>query len=125
VSAEGTLRLEAGVLPPGPYRATAVARNGSEELGTAQDAFVVEDAGLELARPAPRPDLLALVAEATGGRTFDAKDASWGDLSIKDPDKVEIGQRKSQPMWDRMSVLLVLCAVLGSEWFLRRRWGYA
>lgn len=125
VSAEGTVRLELGTLPAGPWRATAVARANGEELGTAQDAFVVEEGGPELSRPMPRPDLLRLVAETTGGSVISADGAKWRDLHIPDPERVEIGQRKSEPMWDRLTVLLLLCAVLGSEWFLRRRWGFA
>lgn len=124
VSAEGTVRLEVGSLPPGPYRASVVARLEGEELGRAEDAFVVEESGPELARPSPRPELLQLVAATTGGLYLPAHGARLGDLPLKDPERIEIGQRKSQPLWDRLWVLALLCAVLGSEWFLRRRWGF-
>ncbi len=125
VGAEGTARLEVGLLGPGAYRATAVARRDGEELGRAEDVFVVEEGGVELSRPGPRRDLMAWLAEATGGKLMPARGVKLDELPIKDPEKVEIGQRKSRPLWDRLPILLLLCGLLGSEWFLRRRWGYA
>ena len=37
---------------------------------------------------------------------------------------VEVGRSKDQPLWDRWYYLLALVALLGTEWFLRRRFGY-
>jgi hypothetical protein len=42
----------------------------------------------------------------------------------RDPERVGIGQRKSHPLWDTFPVLLALCALLDTEWLLRRRWGF-
>jgi hypothetical protein len=36
-----------------------------------------------------------------------------------------VGQRLSKPLWDRIWVLALLCGIVGVEWTLRRRWGYA
>jgi hypothetical protein len=36
-----------------------------------------------------------------------------------------VGQRTSKPLWDNWKVLVLLCLVVGAEWTLRRRWGYA
>ena len=124
VSAEGTVRVDLGSLPPGPYRGSAVATLDGQPLGRAADAFVVEDSGPELSHPTPRPDLLKLVAGATGGEERAAAGTRLARLPIPEPKAVEIGQRESHPLWDRLPVLLLLCAVLGSEWFLRRRWGF-
>ena len=41
-----------------------------------------------------------------------------------DPPVVEVGRSKDRPLWDRPSALLALVALLGAEWFLRRRFGY-
>lgn len=124
VSADGTLRLESPPLVPGPYRATVSVRGDSEEIGSADAVFVVEESGPELARPAPRPDLLRFVADATGGEHRPVSALRLSRLPIKDSRHVEIGRRKTRPLWDRLPVLFALCAVLGGEWFLRRRWGY-
>jgi DNA-binding transcriptional regulator/RsmH inhibitor MraZ len=47
------------------------------------------------------------------------------ELRLLDPEIVEIGRRKSVPIWDRAGWLLALAAALTAEWLLRRRWGYA
>lgn len=124
VGSDGTLRVEVGALPPGPFRAHAEVQTAEAETGRAEDAFVVEESGPELARPAPRPDLLRFVASATDGTYQSAAGARLSALPFKDPERVEIGQRKSRPLWDRAWTLVALCLVLGSEWFLRRRWGF-
>ena len=46
------------------------------------------------------------------------------DLPFEDPKLVEIGQRRSEPLWDNAWVLVALCLLLGAEWLLRRRWGF-
>jgi uncharacterized membrane protein len=124
VSTDGTARLETGALPSAPYRALATVRKDGAEVGQAEAAIVVEESGPELSRPAPRPDILRFIADATRGQTMSATDATLSSLKLKDPERVEIGQRKSRPLWDQWPILLLMCLVLGSEWFLRRRWGF-
>jgi hypothetical protein len=46
-------------------------------------------------------------------------------LPYRDPERVEVGQRKTRPLWDKWGVLVALCCIAGAEWSLRRRWGYA
>ncbi|HEY6050653.1 MAG TPA: hypothetical protein VIZ58_05340, partial [Thermoanaerobaculia bacterium] len=122
---DGTARLVLPPLPPGAYKATVVARRSDgAEIGAAEEAFTVAPSGPELLQPAPRQDVLQAVASATGGKTIDANDR-LDTLPWRDPDRVEVGQRKSRPLWDRWGVLVALCCVVGVEWTLRRRWGYA
>jgi hypothetical protein len=45
-------------------------------------------------------------------------------LRLADPETVEIGRRKDEPIWDRWWALAALAATLAAEWILRRRWGY-
>lgn len=124
VAQDGSYRFEVGKLPAGAYRATVSARRGEEDLGQAQDVFVVEESGPEQARPAPRPDVLKLVASETKGEVRSAAGARLSELPIKSPKSVEIGHRKTEPLWDRAWFLLAIALVLGTEWFLRRRWGF-
>jgi uncharacterized membrane protein len=123
--ADGTARVQLPNLPPGAYKATVVARRpDGTQVGEAEEAFVVAPTGAELLQAAPRPDLLKAVAEATKGRVLEVSD-QLVDLPWRDPERVEVGQRLSKPLWDRWWVIAVLCAVVGLEWTLRRRWGYA
>jgi uncharacterized membrane protein len=116
------------ILPPlaaGAYKATVTARRpDGSTVGQAEDAFVVAPSTRELVEAAPRPDILQALAEATHGRVVDPGDA-LSDLPWRDPALVEVGQRTSKPLWDTWKVLLALCVVVGTEWTLRRRWGYA
>ncbi len=41
-----------------------------------------------------------------------------------DPPVVEVGRAKDRPLWDRWYYLVALVGLLGTEWFLRRRFGY-
>ncbi|HSN92177.1 MAG TPA: hypothetical protein VLS93_13180, partial [Anaeromyxobacteraceae bacterium] len=87
-------------------------------------AVAVRGSGPEDADAAPRPGLLAAVAEATGGAFEALPGGSLPDLRLADPEVVEIGRRKDVPIWDRWWWLAALAAALGAEWVLRRRWGY-
>lgn len=122
---DGNARVVLPPLPPGAYKAQVRARAADgTEVGEAEDAFVVAPASRELIEGAPRPDLLQAIASATRGRTVDAQDSLSG-LPWRDPERVEVGQRMSRPLWDNWKVLVLLCLVVGAEWTLRRRWGYA
>ena len=100
----------------------------SERAGGAADvattAVAVRGAGPEDADAAPRPGLLQAVAEVTGGAFSSVPGGGLPALRLADPETVEIGRRKDQPIWDRWWALAALAATLSAEWILRRRWGY-
>ncbi|MBS2021956.1 MAG: hypothetical protein JST92_06065 [Deltaproteobacteria bacterium] len=122
---DGSARIQLPPLAPGAYKVTATARKADgSTIAEAEEAFVVAPSSLELSDAAPRPDLLKQVAKATGGRVVSASD-SIANLPWRDPERVEVGQRTTKPLWDTMSVLAVLCILVAIEWSLRRRWGYA
>jgi hypothetical protein len=122
---DGNARVVLPRLPPGAYKTTVTARHPEgAQIGEAEDAFVVAPATRELIEAAPRPELLRAIAEQTRGRVIDAGDSLTG-LPWRDPERVEVGQRASRPLWDNWKVLALLCLVVGAEWTLRRRWGYA
>jgi hypothetical protein len=83
----------------------------------------VRSSGSEDSDAAPRPELLRAIAEATGGR-FARVDQRLADVSLAEPEVVEVGRRKDVPIWDRGWFFAALVATLAAEWVLRRRWGY-
>ncbi|HSD21468.1 MAG TPA: glutamine amidotransferase [Anaeromyxobacter sp.] len=117
---DGVARVE--LVPPGPGAYKIVARGKDGE--TATGAVAVRGAGPEDADAAPRPELLSAIAEATGGAFSALPGGDLPDLRLADPEVVEIGRRKSVPVWDRWWYLAALAGVLAGEWILRRRWGY-
>lgn len=124
VDDDGVARFETPPLAEGPWRATIRVAQDGRALGEATDAFIVQEQGPELGLPLPRPDILRFVAESTGGQYRPLARTRLSELPFKDPKLVEIGQRKTEPLWDHAWVLVLLCALLGVEWTLRRRWGF-
>ena len=123
--ADGSVRVPLAPLPPGAYKAVVTARRADgTPIAEAEEAFVVAPATRELIEAAPRPDILQAIASATEGRMADGEE-SLAALPWRDPERVEVGQRTSKPLWDNWKVLVLLCCVVGTEWTLRRRWGYA
>ena len=77
----------------------------------------------ELVQPRPRPEVLAHLAEATGGKTL----RSTEDLTaILYEMRATAGDSISsrQPLWDSPWVWLLILTLLAIEWSLRRRLGY-
>jgi len=113
---------------PGDYRITVAATDASGQLiGTAQARFTVPDRDMELDQPAAEPTLLASLANLTG-------DAGGQGLAPEEfPDllnqlksrttEFEEEIRQQQTLWDTWPVFLMLVGLLGSEWYLRKRWG--
>ncbi|WP_243337257.1 glutamine amidotransferase [Anaeromyxobacter soli] len=117
---DGVARVELVAPGPGAYKIVAHGRDGEVATG----AVAVRGSGPEDSDAAPRPELLSALAEATGGAFSALPGGRLPDLKLADPEVVEIGRRKSVPVWDRWWYLAALAGVLAVEWVLRRRWGY-
>jgi len=111
----------------GDYRVTVTATEGGQVLGTAQARFTVPDRDMELDQPAAEPTFLAALADITG-------EAGGQGLAPEElPDLLEQLKsrtqefeeeiRQLQTLWDTWPMLLLLVGLLGSEWYLRKRWG--
>jgi hypothetical protein len=122
--ADGAVRVELPPVPPGAYKVTARAEpvpGGAPE--TAATALTVRGAGPEDGDATPRPELLAAIAQLTGGDTSSLPGGGLPRLRHLEPEVVEIGQRRELPIWNRWWFLAALGVTLGAEWILRRRWG--
>ncbi len=122
--ADGTARVEFESPGPGAYKLEAKASVDGRPLGVGQDVVAVRAASLERSDVKTRPELLRAISELTGGAFVQASDRQLPALSLTPPEVVEVGRAKDRPIWDRFWPLAVLAACLGSEWILRRRWGY-
>ncbi|MHB1843896.1 MAG: glutamine amidotransferase [Deltaproteobacteria bacterium] len=121
---DGAAHFELPSPPPGAYRVIATATSRGTSLGQAQDAVAVRQSGRELEDPLPHPELLRQIADLTGGSFTDGLPRRIPKLHEREADIVEIGRQKDRPIWDSGWPLLALCLTLGSEWWLRRRWGH-
>jgi uncharacterized membrane protein len=122
---DGLVRLEFPPPAPGPYKLLGSAKKGETDLGQGEDAVAVRAVGPELSDASVRPELMAQIAKVTGGKAYRLQEVSGlPDVPLLDPPVVEVGRAKDQPLWDRWYYLVVLVALLGAEWFCRRRFGY-
>ena len=106
-------------MSPGGYR-VAVRRTNGQKL--AEEGFVVESGGDELADPRAHGDWLERLAETTGAVSVPAGRAP--DLGTFDTTRTRsLGFERIAPFGSVVFVFVV-AAFLGTEWVLRRRWGY-
>jgi len=112
---------------PGDYRIVVKAKDGAQEIGTAQARFLVPNQDLELDRPAAEPSLMAQLAETTksaGGAALAPEELPdlLRRLAEKPPElKQEVIANVTY--WDKWPFFLAVVGLLGSEWYLRKRWG--
>jgi uncharacterized membrane protein len=121
---DGTARVELAPPGPGAYKVVARAEGTAGTAEQAATAVAVRGAGPEDSDAAPRPELLAAIAEATGGASAVLPGGRWPELRATQAEVVEVGRRKDQPIWDRWWTIAALAVTLAAEWVLRRRWGY-
>ena len=87
-------------------------------------AVAVRSSGAEDSDAAPRPELLRQIADATGGTFTQLPRSGLPELRLREPEVVEIGRKRDEPLWDRWWYLAILAGALGGEWLLRRRLGH-
>lgn len=85
-------------------------------------AFTVELPNIEFAEPQLNRGLLKLLATESGGACLNLDQLQ--DLSRRIPDRRESMVTRSKPvdLWDTWRVLMVLVALLGLEWAVRKRY---
>jgi hypothetical protein len=105
----------------GLHRFTAPAHESPAAARRASLIVPVTAVDLELGDPAARPELMAQIASASGGRALRLDQA--GDLAgILAQAKGETRDvRKRQPLWNAPLLLLLLTTALATEWWLRTR----
>ncbi|RMH39857.1 MAG: hypothetical protein D6689_15455 [Deltaproteobacteria bacterium] len=107
---------------PGPYRVRARAAVAGR-AATAVDLFLVREGSAEFERPAATFDLLAQIADQTGGRLLVDADALPADLPFRPPRVVRVDRRADVEVWSQPWLLFAALLLLGLEWGLRQRAG--
>ncbi len=106
----------------GLFRVSATARRASQRMSSAARDVFAGGADLETADPRRRDDLLARIAEATGGRQFTEREfAQIGPaLQARADAAPAVG---TQELWHGPWTFVGLILLLSLEWALRRHWG--
>jgi hypothetical protein len=117
----GTFRILFGTLPEGRYHARIAAALATSSSASAEIAFDVRGFAEEELDRAARPDLMARIAQESGGAVLEA--ASPSALLTQ----LEAARAKSQteqvlryPAWDRWWVLAGTIVLWGAAWIIRR-----
>ncbi len=107
-------------LPPGEYRVTLVVENadvGSEEITAV--LYVNEKSTPELSDLSANRELLAQVADVSGGRLFYPDEVGGIAELFRDPNFTS-EERTETRLWDHWLVILIFFALLTSEWVVRK-----
>jgi uncharacterized membrane protein len=111
-------------LSPGDYTIRVTVNHRGQILGSAKARFLVADQDLELDNAAADPSLLDSLAAATGGHSL-APEELPGLIQelIAQTDQLEEKTETKQSLWDSWPFFLIFVGLLGTEWYLRKRWG--
>ena len=112
---------EAGPFAPGAYHVT-LRNNVGKPAELSQDIEVVS-ASIEKKELSADPDLMRKIAETSGGAVIKAEDVARMPEIVRRWEVARQIAHRQQPIWDRWWLLMALVALLGTEWWLRRREG--
>ncbi len=109
----------------GDYTVKLTVRQGDELLaGPVERKFLAFQQDLELVNPAADPELLAEIAELSGGEFVLPEELPAFLRKLKKRDfRLELRKRTVVRLWDNWPVLLLFVGLLVVEWTLRKRWG--
>jgi uncharacterized membrane protein len=112
---------------PGDYQIKVSGTVSPQELGTAEARFLVPNQDIELDRPAAEPSLMAQLAEMTataGGKALAPEELPTLLAKLAaEPPKLQEEVVAKTTYWDTWPFFLVFVTLLGTEWYLRKRWG--
>lgn len=112
---------EAGPFEPGTYEVT-LHNNIGQPTNLAQRVIVVS-ASVEKRDVSADRDLMRRVAEVSGGAVLQLNDVARLDEIVRKWQASRLLAHRQRPLWDRWWVLAALLALLGAEWWFRRREG--
>ena len=102
-----------------PARILVTAWNGDEEVATSEISIQLLHNSREWIQPQSRPENLAALADAGGGRRLESSQELTELLRRFEPASGEV-LTHSLPLWDRPLFWGILLGLLGLEWALRR-----
>jgi hypothetical protein len=118
----GVYRVAFGVLPEGSYRAKVAGATASD-VG-AETGFDVRSADDEQLDLRARPDLMARIAEASGGAVLSQSTPADVVAQFRaEQERAKADRVVRRPAWDRAWVLLTVIGVWATAWALRRSAG--
>jgi hypothetical protein len=112
---------EAGPFAPGTYRVSL--RNNVGKPADLSQSVEVVSASVEKQDLSADPDLMQKLAQTSGGAAVNARDVAHLPAVLKRWEAARQLAHRQRSVWDRGWILTALFALLGAEWWLRRREG--
>jgi hypothetical protein len=112
---------EAGPFAPGTY--TVTLKNNVGKPAELSQSIEVVSASVEKRELSADPETMRQLAEISGGAVVTAKDVARLPEIVRRWDAARELSHRRHPAWDRWWLLAGIFALLGAEWWLRRREG--
>jgi uncharacterized membrane protein len=125
---QGLGDLEVPSPGPGAYVASILQNNTEGQSNSnrvLEDSFVVEDSSKEKSNAIPRSHILKRISEQSDGLHTEIGDFSMDDIEIDSDEQFRVEASMTKSLFDYWQALLAVIFLLGLEWWLRRRWGFA
>lgn len=119
---EGRTRAHAGrvaALPPGSFRVELKINGQASDDPIFADFFVQEEKSLELSDVSCNRELLQQIAEASGGRVFNADEVDQLPELFKTEAEKE-SKTSETPLWNHWSMLMLFFGLMTLEWIIRK-----
>jgi hypothetical protein len=111
-------------LPAGDYAIEVAAEEKDKPLGSARARFLVIRQDLELDNPSADADTLKSLAAMTGGRSLAPEQLPELIRELtENTQQLDVQQETKKTFWDTWAFFLTVVALLGLQWYLRKRWG--
>lgn len=110
----GTYRVELDA----PAAKSIIAADGAEKVTS--DFFVIPAVPQELTELSANRGLLERIATLTGGQVADPPRAADA-LAALGPPRLVLPDRRQWSLWNSWPLLLLIIALAGAEWFIRKR----
>jgi len=121
--ADGQLTLLLPSQAPGTVMIEVDVPEVPAPFGHAEARASINDQQGEFLDPKVRPELLAALSSATGGKALRGRDPDPRAAVTRAGDSVLAVDRKVEALWNRWWFLVALVLPLGAEWATRRRMG--
>jgi uncharacterized membrane protein len=109
---------------PGDYMLRVQASYNGAQVGQAQARFLVYQQDLELDNPAADRALLESLASMTHGKSIAPEQLpSLLEELSRAAEKLQVQMQTKHTLWDTWPFFLLFVALLGVEWYLRKKWG--
>jgi hypothetical protein len=98
-------------------------RNNLGKPAELSQSVAVVSASVEKRELSADRELMRQIAETSGGAVLKPDDVARLDEVVRKWEAARQIAHRQRPIWDRWAVLVPLLALLGGEWWLRRREG--